>query len=71
MIIYFKCSVCREEVTECIELRRGESVLFTGDDNICENCRHDDTKTTDDAYDEVADNDDWMNYYSNDDYMGD
>lgn len=70
MIIYYICSVCGEEVTESRVLRKGESVLFAGDDIICEDCRHDDTKTTDDAYDAAADNDDWMNYYSNDNYMG-
>jgi len=71
MIIYYTCPLCGEEVNECRELRKGESVLFTGDDIICEGCRHDDSKVMDEAYDAVGDNDDWLNYYSNDNYMGD
>ena len=70
MIIYFNCSVCGEGVTECRELRKGESVLFTGNDNICEGCRHSEldseSSSNGEILKQVQDNDDWMNYYSND-----
>ena len=66
MIIYYTFACCGNDFRECRELRKGESVLIKDEDKFCDECRRDDRKCTDDAYDKMADNDEWMNYYSND-----
>lgn len=66
MICYFTCCVCGKEFYECRELRKGESVVIKNEDKYCDICRRDDDKVNDNAFDKFADNDEWMNYYSND-----
>jgi len=40
--------------------------VIKDEDKFCDMCRRDSSKRLEDAYDEVADNDDWLSFYSSD-----